>query len=108
MHTGKDHSRDEKEKENGGSGLKDALKRGRAAFEGKYRQEIKELLGLSEIEIQTAGFEIDHEVHEVLISVVMDASRLYLSEDELKRRIDALGEDAVRIAKLIPSLARRL
>ena len=106
MITGKDHNRNEKEKTNGGNGLKDALKRGREAFEGKYRQEIKDLLGLSEIEIQTAGFEIDRDIHEVLISMVMDASRLYISEDELKRRIEALGEDAARIAKLIPSLAR--
>ena len=106
MHNHKDHNRTEKGKTNGGNGLDDTLKRGREAFEGKYRQEIKDLLGLSEIEIQTAGFEIDRDIHEVLISMVMDASRLYISEDELKRRIEALGEDAARIAKLIPSLAR--
>jgi len=108
MHTHKDHNKTEKEKTKGGNGLGGALKRGREAFEGKYRQEIKDLLGLSEIEIQSAGFGIDRDVHEILISVVMDASRLCISEDEFKRRIEALGEDAVRIAKLIPSLARLL
>lgn len=106
MHTRKNDNGKEREKANDGKGLESALKRGREAFEGKYRQEIKDLLGLSEIEIQAAGFGIDRDVHEVLISVVMDASRLFISEDELKRRIEALGEDAVCIAKLIPSLSR--
>lgn len=106
MHTHKNHNRTEREKANGGNGLGGALKRSREAFEGKYRQEIKDLLGLSEIEIQAAGFGIDRDVHEVLISLIMDASRLYITQDELKGRIEALGEDTVRIAKLIPSLAR--
>ena len=99
-------SKDERENANDKKVLDTALNRARNAFEGKYRQEVKDLLGLSEIEIQAAGLGLDPDIHETLISVVMDASRLNIPEGELKYRIEALGEDAVRIARLVPSLNR--
>ena len=89
----------------GGTELNTLLKRSRKALEGKYRQEISELLGLSDIEIQMTGG-LDRDVHEILISVVMEASHLGIPEDVLKSRIKKHGEGAVRIAKLVPSLAR--
>lgn len=96
----------EKIQRHGKSVLDHILKHNREALDGKYRQEIQELLGLSEIEIHMmTGRRVDRGLHEELISTVMEASRLGLPEDELKTQIMELGEEAVVIARAVPRLA---
>lgn len=85
------------------------LKRNREAFSGKYQKELKELLGLSELEILTVtGTPVDRDILEALIAAVMEASRQEVSAEELVSRIRSLGQIAVSIAKMLPSLAERL
>ena len=94
-------SRDELEQE-----LREILKRNREAFKGKYKKEINDLLSLSRSEIDaiTPGT-TDLDIYDALIEVVKEASRRNLAQAELKDRIERLGEVALKIAKLIPSLA---
>lgn len=89
--------------------MKGILKRNWEAFSGKYQKELKELLGLSELEILTVtGTPVDRDILEALIAAVMVASRQEVSAEELVSRIRSLGQIAVSIAKMLPSLAERL
>jgi len=85
------------------------LVRAREAYEGRYQEEIQELLGLSVVEIAALMPHLaDPDLYEVLVSVVMDASRRDLPEEALRGRIDALGQGVVGIARLVRTLSRRL
>lgn len=86
--------------------LRRSLKRNREAFEGKYKSEINSLLGFSREEIDkiTPGT-TDLEVYDQLISVVKEASRLNISQTELKSQIEELGSIGVEIAKRVGPLA---
>lgn len=85
------------------------MRRGREAYRGKYENPIRELLGLSvfELDCMTPG-ETDLEMYEALLGLVMEASRQSLPEEVLRKKIMRLGQSAIRIARLIPSLARLL
>ncbi len=48
------------------------------------------------------------DLYEALLSVVMDASRVDLTEEELRLRIEALGPGVVGVAMLVQTLRRRL
>jgi hypothetical protein len=86
--------------------LQEKLKENRESFEGTYKSEINELLGLSKDEIDSITPDItDLLVYSQLIEVVKEASRLNVSQAELKERITDLGDVAIKIAKKIPSIA---
>jgi hypothetical protein len=87
--------------------LRDRMKKNREAFEGKYGEQLNELLGLSreEIDAITPGV-TDLEIYDQLITVVKEASRANLRQATLKAQIEALGGVAVEIAKKTGSLAK--
>ena len=86
--------------------LKETLARGREAFKGKYKNELNELAGLSRAEIDKITPDLtDLQKYDELITVVKEASRVNLSQAELKNNIEKLGNVAIKIAKLVPSLA---
>ena len=80
-----------------------------AAFRGKYKKELNELVGLSKEEINsvTPGT-TDLQVYSVLIKVVEQASKNNLSQAQLIENIKELGDVAVKIAKKAPLLAALL
>lgn len=87
--------------------VKEKLKENREAFEGQYKDELSKLLGLSKDEIKKItpdGTAI--EVYQNLISVVQEASRVNLSQAELKTRIEELGSVAIQISKMVAPLAK--
>lgn len=86
--------------------LRAKMKENRKAFEGEYREQINELMGLSKADVEavtpdTSGME----VYDQLITVVKEASSVNLSQAELKQRVEDLGGAAIQIARKVPSLA---
>jgi hypothetical protein len=89
--------------------LKSLLKESGEAFDGKYRNELSALAGLSRAEIDTIAPGItDLQVYDSLIVVVKEASRVNLAQAELAVQIARLGDIAIAIAKKIPTLAALL
>ena len=87
--------------------LRDSLKRNREAFEGKYADQLNELLGLSAEEIDKITPDAtDREAYDQLVTLVKEASRANLTQAQLKTQIVALGDTAVAIAKKVGSLAK--
>ena len=85
--------------------LKEKMAKNRQAFEGKYKDQLNELMGLSKSEIDAITPDnTDMEVYDKLITVVKEASRKNLSQAQLKQQIKDLGEIAVNIAAKVPSL----
>ena len=80
-----------------------------AAFNGKYRDELIKLTGLSrkEIDAITPGTN-DLEVYSVLIKVIEKASQENIKQAELIENIRELGDVAVKIAKKVPRFATLL
>ncbi len=70
------------------------------AFNGKYKDELNRLTGLSREEIDSVvpGTE-DLRVYSVLVKVVEDASRKNLSQAKLASNIRELGDVAIKIAE---------
>ena len=85
------------------------LRRSEAAFRGKYKDQLNDLMGLSRSEVDaiTPGIS-DLQTYDQLIAVVKDASAKNLRQAELKDRIEKLGELARSIAEKVPSLAALL
>lgn len=88
--------------------IKASLARNREAFENDsdYKLLLDSLLGLSEEEIAKVipkGSSKDDYAN--LISVVKEATRLNVSQAELKRQIEVLGSTATALAKKVPRLA---
>jgi hypothetical protein len=80
--------------------LREKMKENREAFEGKYKTEINNLMGLSKKEIDAITPDTtDLETYDQLITIVKEASRVNLAQAQLKVRIKELGEVAVSIAK---------
>lgn len=89
--------------------VRDSLKRADEAFKGTYQSEISGLLGLSETQInQITPDETDLQAYNNLISIVKEASRMNAEATDLRDSIIKTGEVAVKIAKMVPSLARIL
>ena len=87
--------------------LKKSLARNRIAFEGKYKNELDSLLGLSREDIDSITPDTtDLETYDQLISVVKEASKHNISQAELKSQIENLGGIAVNISKRIGPLAK--
>ena len=81
-------------------------KAGREAFEGRYKSQLDQLMGLSRDEIDAITPDAtDLQVYAQLIAVVKQASRHNLDQAELVNRIKALGDVAVTIAKKSAGLA---
>lgn len=80
-----------------------------AAFNGAYKNELNQLIGLSKEEIGmiTPGTS-DLTTYAVLIEVVKKASKDNLSQAQLAANIKSLGDVAVQIAKKAPMLAALL
>jgi len=80
-----------------------------AAFNGKYKNELDKLTGLSREEIDsiTPGTE-DLRVYSVLVKVVEQASKENLSQAQLLDNIKELGVVAIKIAKKVPQFAALL
>ncbi len=77
-----------------------------AAFNGLYKKELNQLVGLSKEEIDSITPETtDLKIYAVLIKVVEKASKDNLSQAQLIENIKALGDVAVQIAKKVPQLA---
>ncbi len=86
--------------------LKEKMAENRQAFEGDYKSELNELMGLSRADIDSITPDTtDLAVYDQLITVVKEASRVNLAQALLKERIEALGDIAVKIARKVPSLA---
>ena len=77
------------------------------AFDGQYKAELNELMGLSmqEIDAITPNDTNDLKVYSMLIKVVEKASKDNLDQASLLNNIKSLGEIAVKIAKKVPALA---
>lgn len=80
-----------------------------AAFNGLYKDELNQLVGLSKEEIDSVTPETtDLKTYAVLVKVVEKASKDNLSQVQLIENIKALGDVAVRIARKVPALAALL
>ncbi len=80
-----------------------------AAFNGLYKNELTQLVGLSQAEIDAIiPKTTDSQVYSMLIKVVEKASQDNLSQVQLVENIKMLGEVAVKIAKKVPTLAALL
>lgn len=86
--------------------LEVTLANGRKAFEGKYKQQLNDLQGLSRAQIDeiVPGIE-DLQKYDELITVVKAASAVNLKQAELKAQIEKLGAIGIEIAKRVPTLA---
>jgi hypothetical protein len=86
--------------------LDEDLKQNEAVFKGKYSEQLQELLGLTDGEIKEVcpGAQSAQD-YDRLIAVVREASRSNLSQADLTNQIEALGANAVKIAKLVGGLA---
>ncbi len=77
-----------------------------AAFNGRYKKELNQLMGLSKEDIDAITPETtDLKVYAVLVKVVEKASKDNLSQAQLVENIKSLGDVAVQIAKKVPGLA---
>ncbi len=86
--------------------LREKMAENRQAFEGEYKDQLNDLMGLSKSEIDAITPDnTDMEIYDQLITVVKEASRVNLSQAQLKQRIEELGTIAVKIAEKVPSLA---
>jgi hypothetical protein len=86
--------------------IRAALNRADEAFAGEYSDELQQLLGLSQMDldkISPAG--TTAETYNKLISVVREASRVNAAQADLADHIRSLGATAIGIAKLVPGLA---
>ena len=85
--------------------LKESLAENRKRFQGIYKDQINDLLGLSREEIDKITPDTtDLEVYDQLITVVKEASAANVSQAELKTHIQDLGDIAIEIAKKAASL----
>jgi len=85
------------------------IKETRAAFDGEYAEQIKQLGALSPTEIDSITPDHqDVEEYHKLIAVVKAASANNVKNAELADQIRQLGSVAVGIAEKVPSLAKFL
>lgn len=80
-----------------------------AAFNGKYKDELNALSGLSREEIDAVcPSTTDLKTYNVLTKVVEQASKENWTQGKLVENIQNLGDIAVKIAKKIPQLRNLL
>lgn len=80
-----------------------ALDRNKAALMGHYNEEIGSLLHLSSEQLSAIipDTATRTETYNNLISVVKEASRANVQQADLENKISSLGQDAVKLAKLV-------
>lgn len=89
--------------------LNDALDAAdRALNEGPYKKAMRDLLKLSMEEIKKSIPSVSFADYSKMLTVVEHASAANLAQAELKDNIVSLGTTAVKIAKMVPSLAALL
>ena len=82
--------------------VKAALERNKAALMGRYKKELGDLLKLSDEQLSAIVPDVSRtETYNNLISIVKEASRANVAQAELQNKIVALGQGAVKIAKLV-------
>lgn len=87
--------------------LRRLVKKADESFNGKYKDELNQLTGLSKEEIDSVTPDTeDSRTYSILLKVVEEASRKNLTQAELVEDIKELGDIAVKIAKKIPKLAQ--
>lgn len=77
----------------------------KALNEGPYKKAMRDLLALSMTEIKSAIPKASYADYSKLLSVVEQASAANVAQANLKDNIVSLGNTAISVAKLIPSLA---
>ncbi len=86
--------------------LRRLAKKADESFNGKYKEELGQLIGLSKEEINSVTPDTeDARTYSVLLKVVEEASRKNLTQAELVDDIKELGDIVIKIAKKIPKLA---
>lgn len=76
------------------------------AFNGKYKDQLNQLMGLSKDEIDSLTPDTtDMSTYSKLIKVVEKASQENMNQADLITNIKSLGDLAVKIAKKVPTLA---
>lgn len=87
--------------------LRRLVKKADESFNGKYKDELNQLTGLSKEEVDSVTPDTeDSRTYSILLKVVEEASRKNLTQAELVEDIKELGDIAVKIAKKIPKLAQ--
>lgn len=91
------------------SDLEKTLKISKVAFMGKYKDQLNELAGLSREEIDKITPDItDLQKYDELMAVIKMASAKNIKQVELKKRIENLGEVALKICDQVPTIAKIL
>ena len=86
--------------------LRQLAARNQIAFGNQYAEELTALQGLSQDELDEISPNVSSAAdYASLMDVVKDASVKNMKVAELKERIEALGQKAVAIARLVPKLA---
>lgn len=81
--------------------VQDALDRNKAALMGSYSKQLGDLLKLSDAQLSAIIPEVSKtETYNNLISVIKEASRANIAQADMLNKVSALGQDAVKIAKL--------
>ncbi len=89
--------------------FEDLFRQADKAFDGKYKEELNGLSGLSAEEVDSITADTsDLRVYSVLIKVVENASKENLTKAQLVDDIKSLGDIAIKIAKKVPQLATLL
>ncbi len=78
-----------------------------AAFNGEYKTQLNELMGLSKDEVDaiTPNDTTDLATYYKLIEVVKHASKTNMDQASLISNIKTLGDIAIKIAKKVPTIA---
>lgn len=83
-----------------------ALDSNKAKLMGSYSKELGSLQALTDAQLSALiPNTTSTETYNQLISVVQQASQTNMQQSELARKITALGQNAVKIAKLVGLLA---
>lgn len=82
--------------------VQDALDRNKAALMGSYSKQLGDLLKLSDAQLSAIIPDVSKtETYNNLISVVKEASRANVAQADLVKKVSVLGQDALKIAKLV-------
>jgi len=82
--------------------VQDALDRNKAALMGSYNKQLGDLMKLSDEQLSAILPNVSKtETYHNLISVVKEASRANVQQADLENKISALGQDSVKLAKLV-------
>lgn len=86
-----------------------AFQQADAAFDGQYKTQLQQLLGLSKEELTAiTPSATDMKVYHALIKIVSTASQNNESQAALINNIKQLGQTGIDIAKKVPALAALL